>query len=192
MGYLIGSVTFGVLIPRFMGSTSDVRDEGSGGVGATNVLRTRGKLQGGLVLAGDLLKGIVAAGLGLFLGGPAAGAAAGACAILGHCFPLYFGFKGGKAVATTAGAIFVLFPMAMLVLIPVFVLTVAVCRIVSLGSMLGAASLVVCVLLFSPPPPVAAFCLAAAALVVWKHKDNIRRLVSGTENRLDFSSASKK
>jgi len=191
LGYLIGSVTFGVLIPKFMGSDGDIRNEGSGSVGATNVLRTRGKLQGGLVLAGDLAKGLAAVGAGYAIGGVQCAAIAGACAILGHCFPLYFGFKGGKAVATSAGAIFLLFPKAMLILIPVFVIAVAVSRIVSVGSLLAAVTLVLCVFLFYPPAPVTAFCLAAAALVIWKHKDNIRRILSGTENKLDFNSAKK-
>ncbi|MCL1849630.1 MAG: glycerol-3-phosphate 1-O-acyltransferase PlsY [Clostridiales bacterium] len=184
VAYMLGSVSFGVLIPRMMGASGDVRDVGSGSTGATNVLRTHGKLQGALVLVCDLLKGSVAAWIGLLLAGAAGGSVAGVCALLGHCFPLFFGFKGGKAVATSAGIIFVLFPKAMLVLIPIFIISVAVSRMVSLGSMLAAAALVGSIFLFHPGGAVGVFSVSAALIVFWKHSENIKRIRAGTENRL--------
>ena len=184
IAYLLGSVTFGMIIPKLMGSDKDIRKEGSGNVGATNVLRTQGKTQGILVLICDLMKGCAAAGIGLILAGPAGGGAAGVCAMLGHCYPLYFGFKGGKGVATGGGVVLVLFPKAMLILIPVFVIVILITRMVSAGSIAGATALAVCVWLFHQPWPVAGCCVFAAIMVVWKHNGNIRRILAGTENKL--------
>ena len=184
VGYLLGSVTAGMIVPRFMGTSQDVRKEGSGNVGATNVLRTQGKLQGALVLVGDLLKGSLAALLGMMLAGYAGGAIAGGCALLGHCYPLYFGFQGGKGVATAAGIILALFPQALLFLIPAFVIAIAVTRMVSVGSIAAAVTLVVCILLFHPPAQVGWVCFFAAAMVTWKHEGNIKRILAGTENKL--------
>jgi glycerol-3-phosphate acyltransferase PlsY len=184
VAYLLGSVTLGMIVPRLMGSTQDVRKEGSGSVGATNVLRTRGKLPGALVLLGDLLKGSLAAVIGIELAGPSGGAVAGVCALLGHCFPLYYGFKGGRGVATAAGVVFVMFPESMLILLPVFIIAVAVTKIVSVGSLLAAVALAICVWLFQPLIPVGWVSIFAALLVIWKHEGNIRRLIAGTENKL--------
>ena len=184
LAYLMGSVTFGMLVPRVMGTASDIRKEGSGNVGATNVLRTQGKLQGALVLLGDILKGVAAALVGLWLAGELGGSIAGVCAMLGHCFPVYFGFKGGKAVATAAGIVFALFPIAMLVLVPVFVGVIAISKMVSAGSLSAACALILCVFVFGASMPVAVFCVVAASLIIWKHEGNIRRIIAGTENKL--------
>jgi len=186
-GYLLGSVTLGMIVPRLMGTSKDVRKEGSGNVGATNVLRTQGKLQGGLVLLGDLLKGSIAAGIGLAFAGIAGGAAAGIGALIGHCYPLYFGFKGGRGVATGAGIVFVLFPKAVLLLLPVFVLTVLISRMVSLGSITAALALLICLLVFQPPIPVMIFTFIAVPLIVGKHHSNIKRILAGTENKFGKS-----
>ncbi|MCL1805668.1 MAG: glycerol-3-phosphate 1-O-acyltransferase PlsY [Clostridiales bacterium] len=184
LAYLMGSVTFGMIVPKLMGSDRDVREEGSGNVGATNVLRTMGLLQGALVLAGDLLKGVAAVALGSALAGPNGAAAAGACALLGHCYPVYYGFKGGKGAATGGGVVLALFPKSLLIMLPVFLVVILITRMVSLGSILGALTLILCVLLFQPPAVVAAVCLFAMTMVVVKHKDNIRRILNGTENKL--------
>jgi glycerol-3-phosphate acyltransferase PlsY len=184
LAYLLGSMSFAIIIPRLWGTSRDIRREGSGNAGATNVLRTQGKLQGALVLLGDLLKGVLAVWLGLALAGDAGGGAAGGLVLLGHCFPLFFGFKGGKGVATAAGALLVLLPQALAVLLVVFLLTVALARMVSLGSLTGALTLPVCLWFFRPPGPVAFFGLFAAILVFWNHRDNIKRILAGTENKL--------
>ena len=184
IAYLLGSVTFGMIVPKFMGTSADVRNEGSGNVGATNVLRTRGKLQGALVLVGDLLKGALAAWIGLSLAGPVGGGVAGLCAMAGHCFPLYYGFKGGKGVATGAGIVCVILPEAMLFLVPLFLVAVGLSRMVSLGSVAAALALILCLPVCRPPAPVVVFCAVAAALVIWKHRANIKRILAGTENKL--------
>jgi glycerol-3-phosphate acyltransferase PlsY len=173
-----------MIVPRLMGSTRDVRKEGSGNVGATNVLRTQGKLQGALVLLGDLLKGVAAVLIGSGLAGTSGAAAAGVCVILGHCFPVYFGFKGGKGVATGGGMILALFPRAMFIMAPVFVAMILITRMVSVGSILGSLAVILCILLFRPPATVAAACVFAAVMVAWRHRDNIKRIFDGTENKL--------
>ena len=185
--YLIGSVTFGMLVPRMMGSSVDVRKQGSGSVGATNVLRTQGKLQAAIVLLGDVLKGLIAAWVGLWIAGDAGGCVAGLCAIIGHCFPVYFGFKGGKAVATAAGILLALFPQSMLVLLPVFLIVTAFSKIVSMGSLAATLSLLLCIVLFQPSFPASIYSVCAVILIVWKHRENIKRIISGTENKLSSS-----
>lgn len=182
--YLLGSMSFGILIPRFLGTSRDIRQEGSGNAGATNVLRTQGKLQGALVLLADLLKGVLAAGIGLSLAGISGGGVAGIFAMLGHCFPVFFGFKGGKGVATGAGVVLILLPEALLIMIAAFLLAVAVSKMVSLGSIAGAVTLLVCMAFIHPPAPVILFGVCAVALVLWKHKSNIKRILAGTENKL--------
>lgn len=182
--YLLGSMSFGIIIPRLLGTSRDIRQEGSGNAGATNVLRTQGKLQGALVLLADLLKGVLAAAIGLSLAGVAGGGGAGIFAMLGHCFPVFFGFKGGKGVATGAGVVLVLLPKALLIMIAAFILAILITRMVSLGSIAGAVTLLVCMLFFQPPVPIILFGICAVALVLWKHESNIKRILAGTENKL--------
>ncbi len=182
--YLLGSMSFGIIIPRLLGTSRDIRQEGSGNAGATNVLRTQGKLQGALVLLADLLKGALAAWIGLSLAGVAGGGVAGIFAMLGHCFPVFFGFKGGKGVATGAGVVLVLLPKALLIMIAAFILAILITRMVSLGSIAGAVTLLVCMLFFQPPVPIILFGVCAVALVLWKHESNIKRILAGTENKL--------
>ncbi|MDR1193478.1 MAG: glycerol-3-phosphate 1-O-acyltransferase PlsY [Peptococcaceae bacterium] len=184
LGYLLGSASFGILVPRFLGTAADIRALGSGNAGATNVLRTQGKIQGGLVLLGDLLKGFLAVHLGLALAGIDGGVLAAAGAMAGHCYPLFFGLKGGKGVATGAGVVLALLPQAMPVMLVVFVVTVAATRFVSLGSLLGALALLPCALLFQSDPRVVIFAVFVIALIFYRHRGNLRRLAAGQENRL--------
>ena len=186
LGYLLGSVTLGIIVPRLMGTSQDIRNEGSGNVGATNVLRTQGRLQGGLVLLGDLLKGVIAAGFGLSIAGIEGCAIAGVGAMLGHCFPVYFNFRGGKGVATGAGVILVLMPKAMLFMVPVFLIVSVVSRMVSLGSLLGVLTAVICLAAFRSPLPVICFVIFATATIIWRHHGNIRRIIDGTENKFNW------
>ena len=189
-GYLMGSVSFAILIPRLFGTAKDIRQLGSGNPGTTNVLRTQGKKLGAVVLILDLMKGVAAAWLGLTVFGPeggisaASGAFAAAGALLGHCYPLFFGFKGGKAVATGCGTILVLCPAAFFCVAGVFVVTVALSGYVSLGSMLGALSVILWLWLFHAPLPVFLYGVFGALLVIYRHRTNLCKLKNGTENRL--------
>lgn len=184
LGYLAGSISFAILIPRLFGTTKDIRQLGSGNAGSTNVLRTQGKKLGALVLALDLLKGAGTAWAGLLLFGPAGGAIAAAGAILGHCYPLYFGFKGGKAVATGCGSILVLCPKAFLCLVAIFLLTVSCSGYVSLGSILAASTVSLWLWLFGAPPPVIWYGFFGSLLILYRHRPNIQKLLKGTENRM--------
>lgn len=196
VAYFLGSIPWSYLIVRLLKGT-DVRREGSGNVGATNVLRSAGKLAGLLALALDAAKGVVAVVVARHLGFGAAWIGGAAVAVvLGHVFPLFLGLRGGKGVATAAGALGSLAPWALAVSIALFVLMVWATRYVSLGSICAVA--VFPVLLFAAhlsgwPAPVAAPIVSAAAavacLIVFKHAGNIRRLRAGTERRLGQSKA---
>ena len=184
LGYAMGSVPFAFLLARRAGI--DVRVAGSGNVGAANVLRTTGTWRGVAVMALDVAKGAAAVLLvRLVTADPRYAAAAGFAAILGHVFPIFYGFRGGKGVATAVGAFLVLAPLATLVCVGVFVAVVAATRYVSLGSILGMVLLPpVAGSIFHASTPVVVAAAATAALVVLKHRENLKRLIRGTERKL--------
>jgi glycerol-3-phosphate acyltransferase PlsY len=184
-GYLLGSVSFALLLVRWR-TGRDIRTEGSGNAGATNVLRSHGKALGIAVALLDIAKGAAAVLLvRLATSDPRYAAAAGLAAILGHVFPLYSGFRGGKGVATAVGAFLALSPAAALVSAGVFVAVVALTRYVSLASVIAMVLLPpVAGLLFHAPEPVLVAAGATAVLVVFKHLENLKRLARGEERRL--------
>jgi glycerol-3-phosphate acyltransferase PlsY len=184
--YLLGSLSFAVLLVR-KATGKDIREEGSGNAGATNVLRAHGKGLALAVAALDILKGTAAVLAARWLTGADARwmAAAALAAVLGHVFPVFYGFRGGKGVATALGAFGALMPWPTLCALGVMLLVVAVTRFVSLGSILGLASLPAFGGIVFPSPPAAVISAAAAALlIVWKHRENIGRLARGAERRL--------
>ena len=185
VAYLLGSVSFAVLLVRSV-TGKDIRAEGSGNAGATNVLRAHGKRLGLLVAALDIGKGALAVFLvRLVTADPRYAAAAGFAAILGHVFPIFYGFRGGKGVATAVGAFLVLAPWATLVCIAIFVLVVAVTKFVSLGSVIAMVLLPpVAGLVFGAPRSIVMAAAGAAILIVLKHRENLQRLASGKERRL--------
>jgi glycerol-3-phosphate acyltransferase PlsY len=185
VAYLLGSVSFAVLLVRLR-TGRDIRTEGSGNAGATNVLRAHGKTLGILVALLDVAKGALAVWLmKLVTADPRYAAAAGFAAILGHVFPIFYGFRGGKGVATAVGAFLVLAPWATLVCIGVFVAVIAVTKYVSLGSVIAMVLLPpVAGLLFHGPRSVVTAAAATAVLIVLKHRENLRRLAAGKERRL--------
>lgn len=182
--YLIAAIPTGVVIARLMGG-EDVRQKGSGNIGATNVYRVAGKLAGVLTLVGDTLKGFLPllAFKTWLEPTPTQLGIASAVAILGHCYPVYLKFKGGKGVATALGIFLVLSPKAVFFALIVFILTVTITRYISLGSVLAALSAPLVILLLNHPQPIFLATLFIAALVIWRHNSNIRRLLDGTENR---------
>ncbi|HEY4229985.1 MAG TPA: glycerol-3-phosphate 1-O-acyltransferase PlsY [Thermoanaerobaculia bacterium] len=184
IAYLLGSISFAVLIVRLR-TGRDIRTEGSRNAGATNVARAHGKALGVAVGLLDLAKG---AGAVLLMrtatADPRYTAAAGLAAIVGHVFPIFYGFRGGKGVATAIGAFLVLAPLPTLVCAGVFLLVVLVTRYVSLGSILAMVLLPpVAGALFHAPRPIVAAAAAAAVLIVIKHRENLGRLVRGEERR---------
>ena len=182
--YLIAAIPTGVVIARLMGG-EDVRQKGSGNIGATNVYRVAGKLAGVLTLVGDTLKGFLPllAFKTWLEPTPTQLGIASAVAILGHCYPIYLKFKGGKGVATALGIFLVLSPKVVFFALIVFILTVAITRYISLGSVLAALSAPLLILLLNHPQSIFLATLFIAALVIWRHNSNIRRLLDGTENR---------
>ena len=185
VAYLLGSISFAVLIVRLT-TGKDIRTEGSGNAGATNVLRAHGKRLGLAVAFLDIAKGAVAVFLVRSVtADPRYAAAAAFAAILGHVFPIFYGFRGGKGVATAVGAFLVLTPWPTLVCVAVFVAVVAATRYVSLGSVVSMALLPpVAGVLFHAPRSVVMAAAGAAFLIIWKHRDNIKRLARGEERKL--------
>jgi len=182
--YLIAAIPTGIVLTRLMGS-EDIRQQGSGNIGATNVYRVAGKLAGVLTLLGDTLKGLLPllACKSWLAPTPTQLGLASVVAIIGHCYPVYLKFKGGKGIATALGIFLVLSPLTVLGALVVFVLAVGISRYISLGSVLAALSAPLLILMLGYPQPILLSTLFIAILVVWRHRSNISRLMNGTENR---------
>jgi glycerol-3-phosphate acyltransferase PlsY len=180
--YLLGSVPSGYVLGKLAGT--DVRRVGSGNIGATNVARALGMLPGALTLVADAAKGYLPVFLALHFGfSQAVVASTAIAAFLGHLYPLFLKFQGGKGVATTLGALLAVAPMAALVLVLVFAGVVFVCRIVSLGAIAAALAAPLILWLFYQPPVIVTMGLFLGAMVILRHRGNIRRLLAGTEPR---------
>lgn len=189
--YLIGSVPTGYLVARARGV--DIRAHGSGNIGATNVLRVLGKPAGIFVLVADALKGAAAVLIAprLFASWVSAEEAmlylplvAGIGAILGHTYTFWLGFRGGKGVATSAGVLAALVPVAFLITLSTWILVIAISRYVSLGSVVAALVLPFATGFTGSPWPLVALTATIGLLVIWRHRGNIQRLRAGTEARL--------
>ncbi|NIA25218.1 MAG: glycerol-3-phosphate 1-O-acyltransferase PlsY [Gammaproteobacteria bacterium] len=180
--YLSGSVDFAVLIARAKGL--DIYSKGSGNPGASNVYRSIGKTAGVTVLGLDLLKGLLAALVGTAIGGPALGAAAGFAAVVGHCYPVFHHFRGGKGAATLSGVMFALFPVATAVLLVVFIALVVTTRIAAIGSIVVTLAAVPGAWLTGGRGWALIWVGAAVALVLYRHRGNIVRLLRGIERKV--------
>jgi acyl phosphate:glycerol-3-phosphate acyltransferase len=195
VAYLLGSIPFGLILVRLVRG-EDVRLSGSGNIGATNVARTGGAKLGVVTLLLDALKGYVGVAFAIGLShsetaidSGLAAALAALCAILGHVFPVWLKFRGGKGVATAVGAFLGLAPRAVLVVLAIFLIVVAIFRYVSLGSIVAAAVFpVLAYFLYRSTSTMADLLVmfAASFLIILKHKANIRRLLNGAESRLQF------
>ncbi|HUU04304.1 MAG TPA: glycerol-3-phosphate 1-O-acyltransferase PlsY [Patescibacteria group bacterium] len=183
--YLLGSIPFGYLIFYFS-EGKDIRSMGSGNIGATNVLRSKGKLAGLATLTLDILKGALPIVYGrihfdlpwiILLGGLAV--------LLGHVFPVFLKFRGGKGVGSLVGVFLVFYYPALLVFLLFFFLTLWLSRYVSLGSLLGASALFFCIL-FTQVVEVSMVMFLMLLLIVFRHRANIRRLLAGNENKFSF------
>lgn len=181
-GYLAGSVPFAFLLARRVGI--DVRSAGSGNVGAANVLRTTGPWRGVIVMALDVTKGFLAVMLAEAMAGPSLAALAGAAAIIGHIYPVWLRFVGGKGVAVAAGVFFALAPGATAVASAVFLVVVWMTRYVSLGSAAATLTLPPAAALLGASGPVVGAAAGTATLILFRHRDNLRRLAAGTERRV--------
>jgi glycerol-3-phosphate acyltransferase PlsY len=182
--YLIGSVPFALLMARRWGA-SDLRRIGSGNLGAANVLRASGVKAGLLVAILDMSKGAMSVALaGWVAGGVAAPAAAGLAAIVGHIYPIWLRFRGGKGVATACGVFSLLAPAAVPPALAIFIVTVWTTKYISLGSMLATIALPPIAYATGSPAPAVAAASAAAAIILFRHRSNVVRLRAGTERRL--------
>ncbi|AJY48425.1 glycerol-3-phosphate 1-O-acyltransferase PlsY [Martelella endophytica] len=181
-GYLLGSIPFGYLITRVAG-LGDIRSIGSGNIGATNVLRTGKRHLAALTLLLDALKATIAAILAAHLYGPQAGLLAGAAAFIGHLFPIWLGFKGGKGVATYIGVLLGVAPATVLIFAFVWLLMARLSRYSSLSALV--ATLVIPVALWIMGQPQISLVMALLTVISWwRHKANIERLIRGTESRI--------
>jgi len=193
LGYLIGAIPFGVIVSK-LARGIDVREHGSGSMGMTNVMRTVGKRAGAAVFIADVLKGAGAVALAwpiigstsdTFVWGCAAG---GVAAVIGHSWPVYIGFRGGRGIATGFGALLVICWPVALISLAVFAIVVSIYRYVSLGSILAATTMLLSMIPFViyDKEPVASIVFASvvAAIVIFRHRGNIKRLRSGTESKV--------
>ena len=193
--YLLGSINFAIIISGKK-YKQDIRDHGSKNAGMTNMMRTYGKKAAGLTLLGDALKAVAACLVGYVLIGSLGAYIAGLFCILGHIFPIFYRFKGGKGVVTTAVAILMCNPIVFLILFLLFVIIVLFTKYISLGS-------VVCVMLYpllldsisriftGSPTPYVVFAMITAVVVVVKHWGNIKRLAAGKESKFSFKKSVK-
>jgi glycerol-3-phosphate acyltransferase PlsY len=182
-GYFIGSIPFGLLLTRAAG-LGDIRKVGSGNIGATNVLRTgrKGLAAGTLLL--DALKGGVAVLLGIHLGGVPGEFVAGLAVVLGHLFPVWLKFRGGKGVATGFGVLIAANPVVGLLAGAIWILTAFVSRYSSASALAAFAAAPLIALGSNAPQPMLGLSLSVAAFVYLRHRDNIQRLFAGTEPRI--------
>lgn len=195
LAYLIGAIPSGVVLTRMAG-IADISRQGSGNVGATNVYRVAGKRLGVLTLVSDMLKGVVPLLVVSFLikngtlprtsADISLLALAGLFLFVGHCYPVYLGFKGGKGVATALGVFLVLAPFALVPPLLIFLLVLWRWRYVSLASIGAAVTIPFAMLGFGYPWSMVLVTFIIAAGVIYRHKDNIKRLRQGTENRFNF------
>jgi acyl phosphate:glycerol-3-phosphate acyltransferase len=182
--YLVGSVPFALLLSRRWGAR-DLRRIGSGNLGAANVLRASGVTAGVLVAMLDILKGAVSVMLAQRLSGDTAGsAAAGVAAIVGHVYPVWLRFRGGKGVATACGVFSVLTPLAVPPALAIFIATVWVTKYISLGSVMASIALPVIAYVSAAPPSIVAASCTTSALIVLRHRTSLWRVRAGTERRL--------
>lgn len=185
--YLVGSIDFAVIVARMHGV--DIRQVGSGNPGASNVLRTLGRLPAAMVLIGDLLKGVVAAAMGMVAAGIADpqvhwAFAAGLAAVAGHCYPVFHRFRGGKGMATALGALAFTLPMVAMVGATLWLLTVWLTKTASLASMLVVAAAIPLALWRGVRGWALVWLAAIVVLVVWRHKANIVRMMRGSEQKV--------
>lgn len=192
IGYALGAIPFGLVLTRLAGY-GDIREIGSGNIGATNVLRTGNKPLAAATLVLDAGKGAIAVAIAASVWGGNAALLAGAAAMVGHCFPVWLGFKGGKGVATTLGTLLMALPLVGGAACVTWLVMAAVFRISSLSALVAvalspvvAAFVPLLVWIGGPPNPTTAVfaCVVIASVVIYRHKENINRLRSGTEPRI--------
>lgn len=183
--YLIGNISPAYLLGRFAAKI-DIREHGSGNAGTTNVLRVMGTKAGVFVLAADLVKGMFAVWIGRYVAGDTLAVMAGLCVVVGHNWPVFLRFKGGKGVATSLGVGLMISPFNALICLGIAIGVIVLTRYVSLASLTGIPLWTLLVIVRNDNVQYAYLGLALTLLAIIKHRSNIRRLLKGTENRFDL------
>ena len=182
--YLLGSISFGILLTKNSGH--DIRKEGSGNTGASNALRVFGLRTGLVTFICDILKAVISVLLGKALAGEYGGMLAGLFVIIGHNWPLFFSFKGGKGISCSCAVVLLNFPGPGAIAIAICIAAIAITRYISVGSMLLLVSYAVILCITRPFWPHGVWAIVLAVMAVARHHGNIRRLLNGTENKLSF------
>jgi len=185
IGYFLGSIPFSFIVSKYLGKI-DIREHGSGNSGATNVFRTLGKKAGLLAFLGDFIKGILAAVIGLAFFNTTGALFCAGMAIIGHCYPVWLKFKGGKGVATSAGMIMALTPVVGAILIVIQLSLIYKTRYMSLASITAAGLYPVFVLAFGYPVEYVGYAAFIGLFVIYRHRSNLMRLINKTESKLKF------
>lgn len=184
ISYIIGSIPSGLVLGKGIWHV-DLRRYGSGNIGATNAWRTLGKGPGLLIFAADLLKGVIGVGAGsLLIGTPMGMVIGGILAIVGHSASIFLKFSGGKGVATGLGVLLMMMPSVSVIVFAVWLIIVLISKYVSLGSIVAAALVPIAAFFMDEPAEFIVFGLLAAVFVIYRHKSNISRLMSGTESKI--------
>ena len=183
LSYLLGNVSTSFFIAKCFANI-DIRNYGSGNAGATNALRILGKKAASFALIGDILKGIIAVLIGKFILGEDGQIFAGLFVVIGHNWPVFLGFKGGKGVATTIGVMTAINPYIVAGIVPIGVLIIIMTKYVSLASILGMIIFPITMLFLKQPIKLVLFSFILSMMSVYRHKSNIKKLISGTESKL--------
>ena len=184
IAYLLGSISSGILLTR--GSGTDIRKEGSGNTGASNALRVFGVRVGLITFICDVLKAAIAVMIGKWLAGEYGGMVGGLFAIIGHNWPVFFGFKGGKGIACSCAVVLLNFPIPGLIAILICIAAIALTKYISVGSMLLLTSYAIILCATKPFWPYGVWAIILAVMAIARHHGNIKRLINGTENKLSF------
>lgn len=182
--YLLGSISFGVLYARRKGH--DIRAEGSHNTGASNALRVVGVKTGLMTFVSDVLKAVLAILFGKWLLGEYGGLLAGLFVVIGHNWPVFFQFKGGKGIACSCAVLVLNYPLYGAIAIGLCLLVIAMTRFISLGSLTMLVSFAIMILIFKPFFPYGLWAILIALLGIWRHRSNIQRLLQGKENKISF------
>ncbi|MFA7572986.1 MAG: glycerol-3-phosphate 1-O-acyltransferase PlsY [Lutispora sp.] len=183
LSYFLGNISVSFLIARYAGGI-DIRKHGSGNAGATNVFRTLGAKAGLTAFIGDALKGVFAVLIGKLIGGEDGQIAAGIFVVIGHNWPMLLGFKGGKGIATTIGVMIAINPYIVAAIVPIGLVIIFITKYVSLASITGMVIFPITMLLIKQPMKLVLFSFLLSAMALYKHKSNIKKLMTGTESKL--------
>ena len=186
LGYFVGNFSSSFLAGKLT-KNIDIRQYGSGNAGATNTFRVLGSKIGFIVFIGDVLKGVIAALIGYWIAGESGAIISSLGAIIGHNWPVFLQFRGGKGIATSLGSLIVIIPLVSAIVFVIGIVIIVVTKYVSLASIIAAVLLPILTVVFKCSKGEIIYAIIVSVLALYRHKSNIKRLLSGTENKIDFS-----